>query len=133
VEADTEWVNSNPNTVKALLRAWIRAQAYYEGNHEEAVAFISEMSGDDEQVLRAYLDNPHFDINTDPMKTSVERAWNYMDRIGLLNAASKNIDIDEHINTTLYKEALDECQSKFGEADTGFYEKMQAQYSANDQ
>lgn len=131
VEAATEWVNSNPNTVKALLRAWIRAQAYYESNHEESVMFISEITGNDEQVLRAHMDNPHFDINIDPMKTSVERAWDYMDRIGLLNAASKGIDIDEHINTELYKEALDECQSKYGEADSGFYEKMQAQYSTH--
>ena len=133
VEASTDWVNNNPNTVKALLRAWIRAQAYYESNHEESVVFISETTGRDEQVLRAHMDNPHFEINTDPMKSSVERAWDYMDRLGLLNAASKKIDIDEHINTELYKEALDECQSKYGEENPAFYEKMQSQYSANDQ
>ena len=74
-----------------------------------------------------------FDINTDPMKSSVERAWDYMDRIGLLNAASKKIDIDEHINTELFKEALDTCQSKYGNDDPAFYEKMQSQYSAYDQ
>lgn len=133
VEASTEWVNNNPNTIKALLRAWIRAQAYYESNHEETVIFISKLTGIDEQVLRAHMDNPHFDINTDPMKASVERAWDYMDRLGLLNAASKEIDIDEHINTELFKEALDECQSKYGKENPAFYEKMQSQYSANDQ
>ena len=133
VEASTEWVNNNPNTVKALLRAWIRAQEYYENNHEEAVVFISKMTGRDEQALRAHMDNPRFDINTDPMKSSVERAWDYLDRIGLLNAASKKIDIDEHINTELFKEALDTCQSKYGNDDPAFYEKMQSQYSAYDQ
>ncbi len=133
VEASTEWVKNNPNTVKALLRAWIRAQAYYESNHEETVIFISKLTGIDEQVLRAHMDNPHFDVNTDPMKSSVERAWDYMARLGLLNAASKEIDIDEHINTELFKEALDECQSKYSEEYPAFYERMQSQYSANDQ
>ena len=133
VEARTEWVNNNPNTVKALLKAWIRAQEYYESNHEESVEFLSELTGSDEAVLRAYMDNPHFDVNTDPMKASVKRAWDYMDLIGLLNTASREIDIDDHINTVLFKEALDECQSKYGEDDPGFYEKMQSQYSSYDQ
>ena len=132
VEASTEWINNNPNTVKALLRAWIRAQAYYEENHEESVAFISEITGQDEKILRAHMDNPHFEINTDPMRTSIVRAWDYMSRIGLLNADSKNININDHINTELYKEALDECQSRYGDENDDFYEKMQSQYSKFD-
>ena len=133
VEASTEWVNNNPNTVKALLRAWIRAQAYYESNHEEAVKFISEITGQDAEVLRCHMDNPHFDINTDPMRTSVERAWDYLIKIGIFSADVKKIDIDEHINTELFKEALDECQSKYGKEEPKFYEKMQSQYSKFDQ
>ena len=133
VEALTEWVNSNPNTVKALLRAWIRAQEYYERNHEESVKFISEITGQDEEFLRSHMDNPHFDINTDPLKSSIERAWDYMGRIGLLSAESEKTDIDEHINTELYKEALDECQELYGRDDPNFYEKMQSKYSEFDQ
>ena len=133
VEASTEWVNNNPNTVKALLRAWIRAMQYYESNHEESVSFICEVTGQDEEVLRSHMDNPHFDINTDPMKTSVERAWDYLIRTGIFSSEANNIDLDEHINTELYKEALDECQSKYGNDAPKFYEKMQSLYSACDQ
>ena len=133
VEASTKWLNENPNTAKALLRAWIRAQAYYESNHEESVKFISEITGQDEAFLRSHMDNPHFDINTDPLKSSIERAWDYLGRIGLLSEEAKKIDIDDHINTELYKEALDECQKKYGKDNPKFYEKMQSEYSKFDQ
>lgn len=133
VEASTEWINENPETVKALLRAWIRALEYYKGNHEESVKFISEITGQDEEFLRAHMDNPHFDINTDPLKTSIERAWDYLNRIGIITGEAKKIDIDDHINTSLYKEALDECQDKYGADDPKFYEQLQSQFARFDQ
>lgn len=131
VEAPTQWVNENPNTVKALLKAWIRAMAYYDSHHNESVELVTRMTGQDEALIRAYADNPHFELNIDPMKSVVERAWNYMDRLGLLDEEAKKINIDDHINVDLYKQALDECQEQYGEENSAFYEKMQAQYSRN--
>ena len=130
-EALTSWVNENPNTVKALLRAWIRAMEYYDTHHEETVAITARQINLDESRVRAYLDNPRFDLNTDPMKKSVLRAWNYMDNMGLLDGAAKQINIEDHINVDLYKEALDECTEKYGESNPKFYEKMQALYARN--
>ena len=129
VEANTEWINENPNTVKALLRAWIRAMEYYESHHDETVALMGEITGKDEAFLRAYMDNPHCNLNVDPMTSSVLRAWKYMDRLGLLSKQAKEIDIQDHINTDLYKQALDDCQAKYGSEDSKFYEKMQSMYS----
>ncbi len=133
VEALTSWVQENPNTVKALLRAWIRAMAYYEQHHEEALPLLQKQTGQEEAVIRAYLDNPRFDLNIDPMKKSVKRAWNYMDRLGLLSDTTAQINIDDHINTELYKQALDECQERYGKENPLFYEKMQAQFSRNNE
>lgn len=132
-EALSSWVKENPNTVKALLRAWIRAMSYYEANHEEAVETAVRVIDQDEEVIRAYLDNPRFDLNTGPMKKSVERAWNYMKRLGLLDFEATKINIDDHINVDLYKQALDECQQKYGSENMRFYEKMQAQFAKNNQ
>ncbi|MBQ3428702.1 MAG: ABC transporter substrate-binding protein [Mogibacterium sp.] len=131
VVASTEWVEQNPDTAKALLRAWIRALSYYDSHHDEAVELLVRETGQTEEYIRAYLDNPHCNINVDPMKSAVDRAWNYMDRLGLLSASASKIDIDEHINTTLYKEALDECQEKYGSENSKFYERMQGQYARN--
>ena len=132
VEAKTEWVNANPNTVKALLRAWIRAMAYYDNHHDETVLFQTEQTGQSEAYIRAFMDNPHCNLNVDPMMDSVVRAWNYMDALGLLSMDAEEIDITDHINTQLYKEALDECQELYGEENPKFYEKMQAEYSTHD-
>ncbi|MBE6027981.1 MAG: ABC transporter substrate-binding protein [Clostridiales bacterium] len=131
VVANTEWVNENPETVKALLRAWIRALAYYDSHHDETVALMVGETGQSEEYIRAYMDNPHCDINVDPMKSAVRRAWNYMDKLGLLSTSAEKIDINDHINTELYKEALDECQEKYGSDNPKFYEKMQGQYAKN--
>lgn len=131
VEARTEWVNENPDTVKALLRAWIRAMEYYETHHDETVQLMMKVTGQDEEYLRAYMDNPHLDINVGPMRSSVTRAWDYMEKLGLLSMSASKINIDDHINTDLYKEALDECQKKYGSEDPKFYEKMQGQYARN--
>lgn len=131
VEALSSWVKENPNTVKALLKAWIRAMAYYESHHDEAVLMMIKSFHQDEEYIRAYLDNPRFDLNTGPMKKAILRAWDYMDRLGLLDENAKQIDINDHINTDLYKAALDECQAQYGAENPQFYEKMQAQYAKN--
>ena len=132
-EAMTSWINENPNTVKALLKGWIRAMAYYDSHHEETVALTADLLQQDEEYVRAYLDNPRCDLNVDPMKSAVERAWDYMERLGLLDKEAEQIDIDDHINVDLYKLALDECQAQYGEENPKFYERMQAQYARNNQ
>ena len=105
--------------------------AYYDTHHDEIVSLMVDVTGRDEAFLRAYLDNPRFDLNVDPMRSSVRRAWQYMDRLGLLDKEAKQINIDDHINTTLYEEALDECQRKYGKENLKFYEKLQSQFAKN--
>ncbi|MBQ1305021.1 MAG: ABC transporter substrate-binding protein [Erysipelotrichales bacterium] len=131
-EALSSWVKANPETVKALLRAWIRAMEYYDSHRGEIAVLTAEKTGTSEEQVKAYLNNPRFDLNIDPMRKSVRRAWDYMDRLGLLDYYAKKIDIDDHINTDLYKEALDECQRLYGAENPKFYEKLQAQYAVND-
>ena len=131
VVASTEWVNQNPDTVKALLRAWIRALSYYDSHHDEAVALLVNETGQSEEYIRAYLDNPHCNINVDPMKSAVDRAWDYMGDLGLLSPSASKMDIDDHINTDLYKQALDDCQDRYGSENPKFYERMQGQYARN--
>ena len=129
VEGRTAWVEENPNTVRALLKAWIRAMAYYDSHHDETVAMLADITGQPEEQIRAYIDNPHLDLNIDPMKSSVERAWDYMCRLGLFDEQAQHINIDDHINVSLYKEALDACQKQYGDENPKFYEKMQAQFA----
>ena len=95
------------------------------------VAMLEEYTGEPEAQIRAYIDNPHFDLNIDPMKSAVLRAWDYLDRLGLLDENAQQIDINDHINVSLYKQALDACQEQYGAENPKFYEKMQAQFAKN--
>lgn len=134
MEAQTKWVNDNPNTVKAILRALIRAQAYYDKNKDEAVGLLAEQIGATEDYVAAYMkDDEHYFVSVDPLKKPVEEAWDILDKTGFLKEQAKSTNIDDHINTTLYKEALDEVIAKYGSEDKEEYDKILAFYKENNE
>ena len=131
--APTEWINDNPNTVKAVLRALLRAQSYYEANKEEAVSLHAKAIDATEEYVGAYmLDDEHYFVSTDPLKDGVIRAWDILDKTGFLDANAKEINIEDHINTTLYEEALAEATEKYGEEAPDFYKEMAAFFEEHD-
>jgi NitT/TauT family transport system substrate-binding protein len=127
----TDFINNNPNTVKALMRALIRAQQYYEANKEEAVAIHAENIGTTEEYVAAFMLNENYVVSPDPLKNSVIRAWGILDKTGFLNEKAKNIDILDHINIDLYKAALDEMTEEHGSEDPAFYERLLKFYNEN--
>ena len=104
----TEFVENNPTTVKLLLKALIRAQAYFEANKEECVSILAEEIDASEDYVAAYLLNDNYKIAVDPVKNSVVKTWEIMMATGFLPEGSESINIEDHINTELYKTALDE-------------------------
>ncbi|MCI8666184.1 MAG: ABC transporter substrate-binding protein [Dorea sp.] len=133
MEAQTKWVKDNPNTVKAVIRALLRAQAYYEDNKEEAVKLHAEKIEATEEYVAAYmLDDEHYFVSVDPLKNSVVRAWEILDKTGFLDEKAKEIKIEEHMNTELYEEALAEAAELYGDEAPEFYEEAKAFYEEND-
>lgn len=133
MEAQTKWVNDNPNTVKAVIRALLRAQAYYEDNKDEAVKLHAEKIEATEEYVAAYmLDDEHYFVSVDPLKNSVVRAWDILDKTGFLDEKAKEIKIEDHMNTSLYEEALEEAAELYGDEAPEFYEEAKAFYEEND-
>ena len=131
--APTDWINDNPNTVKAVLRALLRAQSYYETNKEEAVSLHAKAIDATEEYVGAYmLDDEHYFVSVDPLKDGVVRAWGILDKTGFLDANAKEINIEDHVNTTLYEEALAEATEKYGKEAPEFYEEMAAFFAEHD-
>lgn len=130
--AQTDFVKNNPNTIKAILRALIRAQQYYETNKEECVKLQAESIGTTEEYVAAYMLNDHYIVHVDPLRNSVIRAWGILDKTGFLSDQAKEIDIEDHINTELYESALKEAKEKYGSEDTEFYDRMMEFYEEND-
>ena len=130
METRDEFIKKNPNTIKHLLKALIRAQEYYEGNKEEAVAMMSKLLEADKDWVEAYMLNEHYRLNVDPIKKPVFRAWDYMDRIGILEKKD-GVNLEDHINNALYKAALDEVVAAHRDENPAFYDRMVAFYNEN--
>ena len=129
--AQTEWINNNPNTVKAIVRALLRAQSYYEANKEEAVKLHAAKIEATEEYVAAYMmDDVHYFVSVDPLKSGVVRAWDILGKTGYLGEDCQ-IDILDHINTTLYEEALAEATELYGEEAPEFYANMKTFFDEN--
>lgn len=129
--AATDWINKNPNTVKAINKSLLRAQCWYEANKEEAVKLQAKAINAEEDYVKAYMLNEHYVVNVDPLKDGVIKAWNILDKTNYLGEGN-TINIEDHINTELYKKALDECVSEYGSENKEFYDKMVAFYDEHD-
>jgi len=129
--ANTTWVNENPDTVKAIIRALLRAQSYYEANKEEAVELHAALIGQEVDYVAAYMmDEEHYFVNADPLKNGVVRAWEILDATGYLGEDC-DVNIEDHINTTLYEEALAEATEKYGAEAPEFYEAQAKFFEEN--
>ena len=121
----------NPITIKYILKALIRAQEYFEANKEECIQILADTIGADFDYVAAYMMNDHMKVHVDPLQNSIVRAWNILDKTGFLDENAKNIDINDHIDISFYKEALAECEAEFGAANPEFYKAMNEYHAAN--
>lgn len=127
MESTGKWLKENPNTAKALLRAMLRGQEVYENEIDYAVTLTAEKLDVTEEYARTFLTSPHYRINLDPHKNVVQDVWKVMQELELIKSDT-NINIDDHINTTLYKEALDTNTQKYPES-SEFYKIQQQRYA----
>lgn len=130
--AQSDFVKNNPNTIKNILIALIRAQDFYEHNKEEALKIHAAKINAKEDYVAAYMLDDHYKVHVDPLRKSVERAWGILDKTGFLKEKAKEINIDDHVNTDLYQEALKEAKEKYGAESKDFYESLEQFYSEND-
>ena len=129
--ADTTWVNENPDLVKAIIRALLRAQSYYEANKEEAVELHAALIGQEPEYVAAYMmDDEHYFVSVDPLANGVKRAWGILEATGYI-AEDCGVEIEDHINTALYEEALAEATELYGAEAPEFYEAQAEFFAAN--
>ena len=129
--AQTEFVKNNPNTLKHVMVALLRAQAYYEANKEEAVKLHAAATEQTEDYVAAFMLDEHYKVNVDPLEDSVLRAWNILDATGFFKDKDDSVKIEDHINTALYKEALDYAEATYGEEAPDFYKAQQEFFASN--
>lgn len=125
--AKTDWMNANNDKLYRLLRAYLRAERdmHAENGMEEVVNLTMKNLDMSEETARSFLQSPHMKYETDPYKNSVITMWNKMKGFGYI--ADPGIKIENHINTDIYKSAL---QSLLAEnPEDAFYREKLAMFT----
>lgn len=123
-----EYAEKNPKTLNAILKTLIRGHEYYYSNHDECVELMADYMGVNLDYVKSYMDNDHFQISNDPLKHEVMKGWDILDRTGFLDENAKKINIEDYIDTSFYKKALDECVEEYGDENPEFYNMLQEFY-----
>ncbi len=124
MNATSEFLNKNEDAAKALIRAWLRAQDWYENNKTKAEEMVAKQLNTELAYVQAYMENEHYRLNLDPYKSSVVRAWKWMGEMGVMPDGYDKITVEDHINTKIYETALKDNTEKYGSSSKAFYDKM---------
>ncbi|MGD0232091.1 MAG: metal ABC transporter substrate-binding protein, partial [Syntrophorhabdales bacterium] len=100
----TQKVKADEADYVRFVRALIRAHAFYISHPDETVEITAKYVKIDKAVLKRDLYNGNLYLSPDPEKSSVVAFWTYMNRAEYVTSA---ISIERHINTEIYKKALD--------------------------
>lgn len=129
----TSYVKENSETVKNMLKALLRAECFLNHSKDESVKMLAKEIGADEDYVSAYLKNPNYVPSVDPVRKSILETWNVMVKTGFITEEVANsINIEDHINTALYKQALDELLKEYaGTSDEAFYKEREVFFKEN--
>jgi len=125
--ANTSWVDENPNIAKAFLRTYLQAERVFKNDPEYAVDVNMRFLDISEEDARTMLLETNIIVGTDPQRNSVRHMWESMTNIGYLEPSGVNLD--NHINIELYRQALDEIAEE--NPDVDFFRALQVDFQAN--
>lgn len=123
--AKTSWLKENPEAAQRLLRAYLRAEEIMPANMDRVVELTVKNLDMSEETAKSFLLSPHMKYETDPYKNSVVKMWDKMQKFGYI--VDPTVDIQDHINTSNYKAALDYLEAKY--PDSSFYKEKQKEFS----
>lgn len=130
----SDFVKENPEVVKDLMKCLIRAEQWYQDNTDEVIKMLVKELNVSEEYVSEFINNPHYKLSADPGKLNIKNTWDTIVKIGLIE--DENIDnerIENHINTELYKKALDECMKEHYDEDPEFYDDRIEFFEKNDE
>ena len=125
----TAWLKDNPDLLKAFLRAWIRSEAFLIDNPEACVALNEKYLKLDKAQARQMLLETNQVFESDPKGNGVRYMWKLLG--DLKYAETDGINIEDHLNTVLYRQALDELAAK--EPENRHYAEFQKRYATCNQ
>jgi len=108
----TERIKENPEKYEKFMAALIKAYKFYVTNKDETLDILSKYVKIDKAILEAETYGEHIGSNPDPNKEGVLKFWDFMKKIEYI-PTDDNINIEEHINTQIYKNALNKILEEY--------------------
>mgnify|MGYP001098153543 CR=1 FL=1 len=121
--AQTSKIKESPEVYEKFEAALIRAYKFYMENQDETVDIMSKYVKVDKDVLKAETYGGHIHSIPDPDKAGVEKFWDLIRQSGYITS---DLDINNYIDTTIYKNALDDVIKQYPEE--GVYKKLKAEF-----
>ena len=121
------YLNENKEALYRLLRSYLRAEEYMQNNMNEVSDLVVENLDLTKETVDSFVHSPHMKYDTDPFTKSVEKMWNKMANFGYLTVG--NVDIKDHMNSAIYKEALESLIKDY--PDSKFFKAKMEQFKAN--
>ena len=119
--AKTSWLKENPEAAEKLLRAYLRAEEAMQDDMDRVVELTVKNLDMSVETAKSFLLSEHMIYETDPYKNSVITMWKKMQSFGYI--VDPSVNIEDHINTSHYKEALDSLIKDYPNS-TFFKEKL---------
>ncbi len=116
------------DTYVKFEKALIKAYDFVKNHPQETVADVKKYADFDTQVILDSIYSEHFNYSPDPNKKAIEQWWKMVNTIGYVHSTE---DIDKHIDTSVYKEALDDLNKENPNNDS--YKALLEFYNKNDQ
>ncbi|WP_094603500.1 hypothetical protein SPSIL_010640 [Sporomusa silvacetica DSM 10669] len=121
-------IKDNKEAYIRLSRASIRAYDFYINNQEETLDIASKYVKLDRELLRKATYSGHIHSIPDPDKKGFIAFWEAMKAAGYIQS---DIDISQHVNTEIYKTALDQLSQR--EPQNSTYQKLAKDFVINNQ
>jgi len=121
-------LEKNPQLWENFMAALIKAYDFYQTNHKETIDITAKYVKVDKKYLEkeTYAENATMICSPDPLRKSTIKYWDIMKKTGYITS---DINMDEHINISLYKSALDSLVKQSPE--NANYKKLAAEFVIN--
>lgn len=121
-------LKTNKEAYIRFSRANIRAYDFYMNNQAETLDILSKYVKLDKELLKKATYSGHIQSIPDPDKKRFVAFWEAMKAAGYIQS---DIDITKHVNTDIYKTALDQLKQR--EPQNATYQKLAKDYVINNQ
>lgn len=119
----TDTLNSNRDTYVRFERALIESYKWLKENPDASVDVVGKYVTVNRSVLKDAMTNGKTYNSPDPNTHAIEKIYTMMKNMNYINST---VNIDDHIDKTVYKQALDELTKE--NPNDSFYQEQQVVY-----